>query len=89
MLLLRELLARRERLVPAAQHEEGVRSLRQHRPFAGSIPKLAGEGEGLVEISQCIAVLVALEAPVGEPEVADASFLHDVVVECDLEGVLE
>ena len=88
-LLLGELVARCLRFVPAAEHVQRVGPFGQHSPFLRTVPELSCEGEGLVEVSERIGVLVTSKALVGEVEVAVARLVSEVVVERYLQGSLE
>ena len=88
-LLLRELGVRCLRLVPAAEHVQRVGPLGQHSPFLRTVPELSCQGEGFVEVSERVGVLVTAKALVGEVEVAVARLVPEVVVERYLQGVPE
>src|SRR5207237_4369578 len=87
-LLLCELIAGRQRLVPAAEHEQRIGPLGQSPPLIRPAAELAGKRERLIQISEGVCVAVAAEAAVGEEEVTGARVRGEVVLESDLERVL-
>ena len=72
-LLLGELRGGRLCVLPATEHEGGVRPLSQHRPLVRAAADLPRKRERLVEEPERLGIRVPLEAAVGEPEVAGAA----------------
>ena len=87
--LLRELVGRGQRLVPAPQHQQGVGPLRLDAQLVGPAAHPAGECKRLIQVAQGLSVAVEAEAAVREDEVAGARVLEQVVLERDLESLLE
>ena len=65
-----ELFRGRLRLVPATEHVQRVRALRQRRPLVRAVADLPRESDRLVEVAQRFGVPVTPEGSVREQEVA-------------------
>ena len=83
--LLGRILEQGQSLVPAAEHRERVRHLRQRRPFGRAGPQLPREGERLTEEAEGGFVAIAPKLAVGRNEVQRARLLGQVMRQRDLE----
>ena len=88
-LLLSQLVRDGERLVPASEHEQGIRPLGEDRPLLRPVSHPPRERQRVVEIFERVFVPVAVERVVREEEVRAARLFCETVLEGDRELLLE